>query len=66
MRSSRFEMKDDQPVSWAVFTKLLPYLGEFKQRVALAMLCLILAKVASVGLPFILKYAVDSLSRHYY
>jgi ABC-type transport system involved in Fe-S cluster assembly fused permease/ATPase subunit len=62
MRSSRFEMKDDQPVSWAVFTKLLPYLGEFKQRVALAMLCLILAKVASVGLPFILKYAVDSLN----
>jgi ATP-binding cassette, subfamily B, heavy metal transporter len=62
MRSSRFEMKDDQPVSWAVFSKLLPYLGEFKQRVALAMLCLILAKVASVGLPFILKYAVDSLN----
>ncbi|MDG1253672.1 MAG: ABC transporter ATP-binding protein/permease [Glaciecola sp.] len=62
MRSSRFEIKDDQPVSWAVFTKLLPYLGEFKQRVALAMLCLILAKVASVGLPFILKYAVDSLN----
>ncbi len=62
MRSSRFEMKDDQSVSWSVFAKLLPYLGEFKQRVALAMLCLILAKVASVGLPFILKYAVDSLN----
>ncbi len=62
MRSSRFEIKDNQTVSWSVFYKLLPYLGEFKERVALAILCLILAKVASVGLPFVLKYAVDSLN----
>ncbi len=62
MRSSRFDIKDDQSVSWSVFYKLLPYLGEFKQRVALALLCLVLAKVASVALPFVLKYSVDSLN----
>ncbi len=62
MRSSRFDIKDDQHISWSVFYKLLPYLGEFKQRVALALLCLVLAKVASVALPFVLKYSVDSLN----
>lgn len=62
MRSSRFDIKDDQHISWSVFYKLLPYLGEFKQRVALALLCLVLAKVASVTLPFVLKYSVDSLN----
>ncbi len=62
MRASRFEVKDDQPVSWSVFYKLLPYLSEFKQRVALAILCLVFAKIASVALPFTLKYIVDSLN----
>ncbi len=36
---------------------------EFKQRVFLALSCLIFAKVASVGLPFILKYIVDDLEQ---
>lgn len=49
------------PLNWSVIRMLLPYLYEFKQRIALALLCLVLAKVASVGLPFILKYVVDAL-----
>ena len=62
MRSSRFDIRDDQTISWSIFLKLIPYLGEFKQRVVLALSCLVLAKVASVSLPFVLKYAVDSLN----
>lgn len=62
MRSMRSDIPEGQAVSWSVFYKLLPYLGEFKQRVALAILCLIAAKLASVALPFMLKYSVDSLN----
>ncbi|GIU51432.1 MULTISPECIES: ABCB family ABC transporter ATP-binding protein/permease [Shewanella] len=54
----------DGPVgklNWKVVRLLWPYLFEFKGRIALAMLCLIVAKLASVGLPFILKDLVDSL-----
>ncbi|MCL1141252.1 ABCB family ABC transporter ATP-binding protein/permease [Shewanella gaetbuli] len=55
----------DGPVgklNWKVFSLLIPYLFEFKLRVALAMTCLVIAKLASVGLPFILKDLVDTLS----
>ena len=47
---------------WFIFdSKIVPYLFEFKKRIAIAMLCLILTKVASVYLPFILKDIVDTL-----
>jgi ATP-binding cassette subfamily B protein len=42
---------------------LLPYLMEHKSRVLLALTCLVLAKVAIVGLPFVLKDIVDSLEQ---
>ncbi|ARD21104.1 ABCB family ABC transporter ATP-binding protein/permease [Shewanella japonica] len=54
----------DGPVgklNWKVVGLLWPYLFEFKGRIFLAMLCLVVAKLASVGLPFILKDLVDSL-----
>ncbi|ARU56357.1 Fe-S cluster assembly ABC transporter permease/ATPase [Oleiphilus messinensis] len=62
MRRSKYET-DDRPVEFSVQTlrALVPYLLEFKGRVALALSCLILAKLASVGLPFLLKYTVDAL-----
>ncbi|WP_026374526.1 ABCB family ABC transporter ATP-binding protein/permease [Aestuariibacter salexigens] len=62
MRRSRFPSTDDTHINWRVFAKLWPYLLEFKQRVALALLCLIGAKIASIGLPFVLKHTVDSLN----
>ncbi len=40
---------------------LLPYLLEFKGRVALALLCLTAAKLANVGVPLVMKEIVDSL-----
>ncbi|MUH73279.1 ABCB family ABC transporter ATP-binding protein/permease [Psychrosphaera haliotis] len=55
----------DQPnaeFSWRSLTALVPYLLEHKVRVFLALSCLVLAKVASVGLPFVLKNLVDTLN----
>jgi len=49
-------------VSWASLKQLLPYLTEFRGRIALAIFCLVGAKLASVGLPFILKGIVDQLN----
>lgn len=40
---------------------LFPYLWEFRGRVLFALVCLILAKVANVGVPVVLKEIVDSL-----
>ena len=44
---------------------LLPYLREFRGRAALALGCLIAAKLANVGVPLLMKQIVDSLdARH--
>lgn len=48
-------------INWSVFKTLIPYLAEYRLRVFLALLCLICAKIATIGLPFILKYIVDDL-----
>lgn len=50
-------------VNWLAIRSLLPYLLEFRGRIVLALLCLIGAKLASVGLPFVLKHVVDSLDQ---
>ncbi|KXI27615.1 ABCB family ABC transporter ATP-binding protein/permease [Paraglaciecola hydrolytica] len=62
MSSRHHAHLNDGPVNWKIFQQLWPYLLEFKQRVALALLCLIAAKVASIGLPFVLKHTVDQLN----
>lgn len=46
---------------WRALRKLAPYLSEFPGRVAVTMSLLILAKVAGVILPLILKKIVDQL-----
>ncbi len=48
-------------VNWSTLKQLVPYLLEYRLRIFLALLCLIGAKLASVGLPFILKHIVDAL-----
>lgn len=48
---------------WKTIRTLLPYLWTFKQRVLLALGCLILAKLATVALPWVLKSIVDSLDK---
>ncbi len=46
---------------WANIRALLPYLWEYRGRVLLALGCLVLAKVAGVGVPLALKGLVDQL-----
>jgi ATP-binding cassette, subfamily B, heavy metal transporter len=44
---------------WHNLRAMLPYLWEFRGRAALALSCLVLAKVANVGVPLVLKQIVD-------
>jgi ATP-binding cassette subfamily B protein len=62
MRPSLYFDGPIDKLNWQVLQLLWPYLLEFKGRVVLALLCLIVAKIASVGLPFVLKSLVDTLS----
>ena len=41
--------------------RLFPYIWDFKGRVILALCCLILSKVAIVGMPLVLKDIIDAL-----
>ncbi len=41
---------------------LLPYLSQHKARIAVALSCLLLAKVANVAVPIVLKWIVDRMS----
>ncbi len=41
---------------------LLPYLSQHKARIAVALSCLLLAKVANVAVPMVLKWIVDRMS----
>lgn len=46
---------------WKNLRRLFPYLWEFRGRILLALACLIAAKMATVGVPLLLKHIVDSL-----
>lgn len=48
---------------WNVIRVLLPYLLEFKGRVVLALSLLVLAKLANVAVPMLLKEIVDALGK---
>ncbi|EWH10444.1 ABC transporter-like protein [Catenovulum agarivorans DS-2] len=62
MRPSHYNDFDNKTLNWQVVRQVWPYLTEFKLRIVLALLCLILAKVAGVTLPFVLKNIVDGLN----
>jgi len=49
---------------WQTLKTLLPYIWQFKGRVILALSCLVLAKVANVAVPIILKDIVDLISEN--
>jgi ABC-type transport system involved in Fe-S cluster assembly fused permease/ATPase subunit len=48
---------------WKTLRSLVPYLTEFKGRVVLAMSLLILAKLANVSVPLILKKIIDAMDK---
>ena len=63
MRSSQWSDAPEVSLKNTAWLKTLwPYLMEYKGRVLLAALCLVGAKLASVSIPFLLKYLVDGLS----
>ena len=47
---------------WGTLKTLFPYLWAYKGRVLLALSCLVLAKVANVGVPLVLKELIDGLT----
>ncbi len=51
----------DRRKEWRSAAALLPYVWEFRGRVALALVLLVSAKLANVGVPLILKDVIDSL-----
>jgi ATP-binding cassette subfamily B protein len=54
----------DHKPNWQVIAGLWPYLAEFRGRVVLALLLLIVAKLATVATPIALKYIVDYLDQN--
>jgi len=62
MRHGNFDDTDTTEINWHVLKMIWPYLLEFRQRVVIAILCLIAAKLSTVIGPFILKYIVDALN----
>lgn len=63
MRHGTISEHETGRINWQLLRLIYPYLSDYKQRIALAMLCLILAKTASVVGPFILKHIVDQLDQ---
>ena len=47
---------------WATLGRLFPYLWEYKVRVIAALLFMIGAKLANVGVPVLLKKLIDTMS----
>ncbi len=62
MRSHSSVIDNHDGFNLSVIKLFIPHLLKHRTRVAIALGFMILAKVASVGLPFILKYIVDGLS----
>ena len=52
-----------RPADWQAIRSLLPYLMEFKWRVAIALGLLVLSKLANVSVPLVLKEIIDSLDK---
>jgi ATP-binding cassette subfamily B protein len=54
--------KPSQGNDWKVIRDLIPYLLEYKFRVAIALACLVAAKVTNLGIPILLKRLIDDLN----
>lgn len=49
---------------WATLSTLVPYLWVYKWRVVGALVCLVGAKAANIGVPLVMKMIIDTLSVH--
>ena len=59
--SSRTESPSTNRRDWQNLQSMLPFLWEYRGRALFALACLILSKVATVGVPVLLKDLVDAL-----
>ncbi|MGW8248569.1 MAG: ABC transporter transmembrane domain-containing protein, partial [Acidiferrobacterales bacterium] len=62
MRVRHYGQPPSRRNDWKTIKSLLPYVWEFRGRVAIALLFLAAAKGATVSVPLVLKEIVDSLS----
>lgn len=51
-----------QTLNWSILPRLWPYLRDHRRRIALALVCLLLAKGAMLVIPFIMKHLVDGMN----
>jgi ATP-binding cassette, subfamily B, heavy metal transporter len=63
MRATRLNKPPSHRNDWKTIRSLLPYLWEFKGRVIFALMLLLLAKLANVSVPLILKEIIDALDQ---
>lgn len=63
MRPTRLEKPSANRNDWQTIRSLLPYLWEFKGRVVVALALLLMAKLANVAVPLVLKEIVDALDQ---
>ena len=63
MRPTRLEKPPANRDDWRTIRSLLPYLWEFKGRVILALALLVMAKIATVAVPLVLKEIIDALDQ---
>lgn len=62
MKGFRYtESPQEQRHDWRNLCRLVPYLWEFRVRVLMALSCLVLAKLATLGVPLSLKALIDQL-----
>ena len=61
MPAARTERAHTNRRDWHNLKSMLPFLLDFRGRVLFALACLVIAKVATVGIPVVLKLIVDSL-----
>lgn len=61
MRATRLNKPPTNRNDWKTIRSLLPYLWEFKGRVLIALMLLLLAKLANVSVPLVLKEIIDAL-----
>lgn len=62
MRHGHFPDYKNEQVSWKTLRQLWPYLLEFRWRISIALIFLIVAKIASVAVPFVFGLTVDQLN----
>jgi len=61
--STHSDAPNDHRGDWQAIRSLLPYLLEFKWRVAIALSLLVLSKLANVSVPLVLKEIIDALDK---